>query len=75
LAATLTGSTGPIANAALTFVFRGVTYQATTGPDGRATMLTTKQSGPPGVYQVVVSFAGTDRYDASETVATVRIGR
>ncbi len=74
LAATLTGSDGPIENAPLTFTFRGESFQAITGPDGRAAVTGLRQSGPPGTYEVVVRFAGSDRYRPSGTSAVIRVG-
>jgi hypothetical protein len=75
LAATLVGSDGPIAGATVNFNFRGRSYQAITGADGRAVVTAAKQTGPPGPYQVAVSYAGSDRYSPSQTTATIRVGR
>ncbi|HEX2196908.1 MAG TPA: alpha-galactosidase [Actinomycetota bacterium] len=74
LSATLTGAEGPIEGALLTFAYRGRTFEATTGPDGRAVALAkAKQLGPPGPYEVVVSYAGSELYDASQTTATIEL--
>lgn len=73
LEAALVGSDGPIPGASLAFTFRGVTYLATTGSDGRAVVRGIKATGPPGPYEVLVSYAGSDRYRASATQATVSI--
>jgi hypothetical protein len=75
LAATLTGSDGPIAGAPLTFEFRGQTYAATTDAAGRATVRVVRTFGPPGTYQTIVRFAGSDRYSASQTSSAIRLGR
>ena len=63
-AATLTGSDGPIENAAIAFVYRGQTYSAITDATGRATTQV-KLVGPPGSYEVLSSFAGSDVYSPS----------
>jgi hypothetical protein len=73
LSATLVGSDGPIAGAPLTFAFRGRTYTATTGPDGRAVVPAIKATGPPSTYEVIAAYAGSDRYEPSSTRASVRI--
>jgi hypothetical protein len=73
LAATLTGAAGPIEGAQLTFAYRGRTFTATTGPDGRAVVGKAKQPGPPGLYEVVVTYAGSDVYEPSQTTATVEL--
>jgi hypothetical protein len=74
LSATLTGSEGALAGAVLTFTYRGRTFEATTGPDGRAVApVKAKQLGPPGPYEVVVTYGGSDRYDAARTTATIEI--
>lgn len=72
LAATLVGSDGPIPGAVVTFDFRGVEYQTTTGTDGRAS-LGVHLSGAPGDYEVVSVYAGSDRYSSSEDRASVRV--
>jgi hypothetical protein len=74
LAATLVGSDGPIEGATVAFSFRGRTYEAVTGPDGRATITAAKQTGPPSSYPLVVSYAGSDRYTQSETIASILVG-
>jgi hypothetical protein len=63
-AATLTGSDGPISGAAIAFVYRGQTYSGVTNENGRATA-TVKLSGPPGTYEVLSGFSGSDVYDPS----------
>lgn len=62
--ATLTGSNGPISGAAIAFVYRGQTYSGVTNDNGRATA-TVKLSGPPGTYEIVTRFSGSDVYDPS----------
>ncbi len=65
LAATLLDSTGaPLAGQTVTFTFRDSTLSATTDDTGRASVQVRVQ-GPPGNYDVVSDFAGTDTYDAS----------
>jgi hypothetical protein len=64
-AATLTGSEGPISGAAIAFVYRGQTYSGVTDENGRATTQV-KLSGPPGDYQLLSGFSGSDVYDASD---------
>jgi hypothetical protein len=67
LSATLLDSKGaPLANQPVTFTFRGATYSATTGADGRAATDRIKVNGPPGTYEVVSLFAGTDTYSQSQ---------
>ncbi len=73
LAATLTGSDGPIAGAPLTFTFRGDTYTATTGADGRALIDGIRALGPPGTFDVTVAYPGSARYSPSQTTASIRI--
>ncbi|HET7483726.1 MAG TPA: alpha-galactosidase [Actinomycetota bacterium] len=73
LAATLTGSDGPVSGATVTITFRGTTFTATTDPRGVASVQS-KTPGPPGTYEVTASFAGTDRYSPSTTSATVTLG-
>lgn len=63
-AATLSGTDGPISGATITFTYRGDTYSAVTDGAGRATTQV-KVVGPPGTYDVVSSFAGSDIYSAS----------
>ena len=63
-AATLTGSDGPISGAAIAFVYRGETYSAITDETGRAPTQV-KVVGPPGTYEVLSGFSGSDVYDAS----------
>jgi hypothetical protein len=67
LAATLLDSTNaPLPDQAITFSFRGSTYGATTDVNGRAVVNGVKLSGPPGSYEVISSFAGTETYNASQ---------
>lgn len=72
LAATLTGSDGPIAGASVTITFRGRSYVARTDGNGRASV-TVKNAGPPGTYEVIASYPGSDRYRGSQTTAQVRV--
>jgi hypothetical protein len=65
LSATLVGSEGPIEGAPVSFTFKGATYQATTDGSGRASA-TVKITGPPGIYEIVSSYAGSDVYLPSE---------
>ena len=67
LAATLLDSASePLADQTITFAFRGRTYTATTDANGRAVAAGVKATGPPGSYEVVSSFAGTDTYSPSQ---------
>ena len=72
LSATLTGTDGPISGARITFSFRGQQLAATTDSNGRAT-IRVKAGGPPGVYEIGVSYAGSDRYSPSGTSALLEI--
>ncbi|HET7483725.1 MAG TPA: Ig-like domain-containing protein, partial [Actinomycetota bacterium] len=65
LSAVLTGSDGPISGAGVEFSFHGTTYDATTNDAGRASA-TVKVNGPPGSYEVVSSFGGSDRYSPTQ---------
>ena len=48
--------------------------KATTGPDGRAVAVAdARQLGPPGLYEIVVSYGGSDRYDAARITATLEV--
>ena len=71
-AATLTGSDGPVAGAAIAFVYRGETYSGVTDETGRATTQV-KILGPPGAYEVASSFAGSDVYSASSDSDTFTV--
>ena len=62
--ATLTGVDGPIAGAAIEFLYRGDTYTAVTGESGRASTQV-RVVGPPGTYEIASSFDGSDLYSAS----------
>ena len=62
--ATLTGSSGPISGAAVTFTYRGDTFSAVTDEGGRATT-EAKLTGPPGTYEIGSGFAGSDVYEGS----------
>ena len=73
LSATLNGARGPIEGARLTFTYRGRTYEATTDASGRAVASKAKQLDPPGLYEVVVTFGGSDLYDPARTTATLEI--
>lgn len=65
-AATLLDSTGtPLTNQAITFTFRGETYRATTDELGRGTA-EVHVKGPPGSYEVLTEFGGTDTYANSQ---------
>ena len=75
LGATLRGDDGPISGAQLTFQFRGQTFTATTDGSGRATVAGARTSGPPGTYEAIVRYAGSARYEPSETRASIRVGR
>jgi hypothetical protein len=71
-AATLTGSDGPIADAVLTFVYRGRSYIATT--DGSGTAATeVKLTGPPGTSDLTVTYSGSDRYSPSSYSVTFTV--
>jgi hypothetical protein len=72
LAATLTGSDGPIAGAAVTFSILGDTLHAVTDASGRATA-TYRMPGKPGSYEVVMSYAGSERYRPTENGATITV--
>ena len=72
LAATLAGTDGPIAGAPVTFTFRGETFTAVTDATGRATA-TTKVAGPPGLYDVTVSYPGDGRFSPSGTNALLEV--
>ena len=76
LAATLSGSDGPIPGAVVTFTLRGVEYRATTDAGGRASVQV-RVPGPPGTYEVVGAYGGSDRYLPSEdrTLLEVTAGR
>ena len=63
-AATLTGSDGPISGAAIAFVYRGETYSAVTNEAGRASTQV-KLTGPPGTYELLSGFSGSDVYEPS----------
>ncbi len=71
-AATLTGAEGPIQGAAISFSYRGETYSAVTDETGRATT-EVKITGPPGRYEIVSSFAGSDVYDGSSDTDTFTV--
>lgn len=73
LSATLTGAHGPIAGAPLTFTFRGRTYEVTTDANGRAVAMKSRQLGPPGLYEVIVTYAGSDLYDPARATATMEV--
>lgn len=78
LAATLLDSTGaPLVGQAVVFTFRDATYNAMTDANGRAQVSNVKVSGPPGSYDVISDFAGTDTNDASHDhdVVTVTPGQ
>ncbi|HYO61836.1 MAG TPA: CehA/McbA family metallohydrolase [Actinomycetota bacterium] len=70
--ATLTGSDGPIAGAPVTFTFRGRAYPATTDSSGVA-RAAAKVTGPPGLYELTATFAGTDRYSPSSWSGTFTV--
>lgn len=72
LSATLTGSNGPVSGAAISFLFRGDTYSAVTNEQGQATTQV-KLNGPPGDYEIVSAFDGSDVYDASTDTDTFRV--
>ena len=60
----------------MTFSFRGQTYSATTGANGRAVVPQIKAAGPPGTYPVqAYVLAGDNTYDPSSTTATVTVTR
>jgi len=63
-AATLTGSDGPVAGAAIRFVYRDETHIALTDEQGRAGV-EARVLGPPGTYTIMASFDGSDVYSAS----------
>jgi hypothetical protein len=73
LSATLTGAGGPIAGAPVTFAYRGRTFEATTDANGHAVAGKSKQLGPPGIYEVVVTFPGSALLDPARTTATLEI--
>jgi hypothetical protein len=71
-AATLTGSDGPIADAVLTFVYRGQSHVATT--DGTGTASTqVRLTGPPGPSELTVGYSGSDRYSPSSYSVTFTV--
>ena len=70
--ATLTGADGPIAGVPVTFTFRDRTYPAVTDGTGVA-RAATKVTGPPGVYELIAAFRGTDRYDPSGWTGTFTV--
>ena len=71
-AASLTGSDGPISGAAIAFVYRGNTYSGVTDESGRATA-TVRLTGPPGAYELLSGFSGSDVYDASSDADTFTV--
>jgi hypothetical protein len=75
LGATLRGDDGPISGATLTFQFRGQTFTARTDGAGRASLEGIRTVGPPGTYEAIVRYAGSERYSTSETKASIRVGR
>ncbi|HEV2755095.1 MAG TPA: CehA/McbA family metallohydrolase [Actinomycetota bacterium] len=70
--ATLSGSDGPVARAAVTFTYRGERYQAVTDASGNAAA-TVRVAGPPGAYELTASFAGSDRYSPSSWTGTFTV--
>jgi hypothetical protein len=72
LAATLTGSDGPISGATVTFSILGETLQAVTDATGRASV-TYRMPGRPGTYDVVMRYAGSERYRPTENGATITV--
>lgn len=62
--ATLTGSSGPISGAAITFIYRGTTYSAVTNDQGHAETAV-RLTGPPGAADVISGFSGSDVYEPS----------
>ncbi|HEX2057858.1 MAG TPA: CehA/McbA family metallohydrolase [Actinomycetota bacterium] len=70
--ATLTGATGPIEGAPVTFTYRGVTYRATTDRSGTATA-PVHVTGPPGVYELTVAYPGDGRHDPSSWSGTFTV--
>jgi hypothetical protein len=74
LAATLLDSTNaPLPDQAITFSFRGSSYSATTDPNGRAIVQGVKLIGPPGSYEVISSFAGTEIYSPSQDQDSISV--
>ena len=71
-AATLTGTDGPVAGAAIQFVYRGQTYSAVTDETGRA-VTQVKIVGPPGSYELLSSFEGSDVYSPSSDADTFTV--
>jgi hypothetical protein len=59
----------------VTFQFRGQTFSATTNDAGRAVVDGVRTIGPPGTYETIARYAGSERYSPSETRASIRIGR
>lgn len=72
LIATLTGADGPIANAPISFTFRGEVHEASTDGSGSATV-TLRAPGPPGIYEVIAAYAGDERYRPSETRSLIEL--
>jgi hypothetical protein len=67
LAATLLDSTGaPLAEQPIAFSFRGSSYSATTDDNGRAAVSGVKLTGPPGSYDVISSYLGSETYSPSQ---------
>jgi hypothetical protein len=72
LSATLTGGDGPVAGAPVTFSYRGRDYTATTDDAGRAAA-TLKVTGPPGTYELAVTYGGSDRHSAAAWTGTFTV--
>jgi hypothetical protein len=65
LSATLIGNDGPIPGALVSFTLAGATYWATTDASGLA-LVPVRLIAPPGSYEVVSSYAGSDVYRSSD---------
>ncbi|MDQ3914010.1 MAG: CehA/McbA family metallohydrolase [Actinomycetota bacterium] len=70
--ATLVGSDGPVEGAPVTFVYRDRLYPAVTDAAGRAAA-PVKVTGPPGIYELTVTYAGSDRYSPSSWAGTIAV--
>jgi hypothetical protein len=74
LAARLVDATGaPLVGEPIAFAFRGVTYSATTGSDGVASVTTARVTGPPGAYDVTADYAGSSAHLPSTVTARLTV--
>jgi hypothetical protein len=70
--ATLSGSEGPIADAPVTFAYRGREYPSVTDGAGNATV-ETRVTGPPGTYDLTIAFGGSERYSPTTWSGTFTV--